>query len=151
MGLDLPGQVRAGEQAAAEHHILTLGLFSAAEIVRQGPYLAIGDYRYFQLGFDIGDVMPVGGWLVAVGFGARVHGKFIGTGGLYRMGIVQVAASILVAQADFGGDGNILGHRIAHGFDNVVHTVGAAQQAGAALVGVDGFGGAAKVQIYGFG
>src|SRR5690606_40229076 len=55
--------------------------------------------------------------------------------------------SIFKAQANFGGDGDFARYRVAHGFNNGVDTVGRAQQAGTALMGINSFGGAAKIQV----
>ena len=74
-----------------------------------------------------------------VGYGS------VSASGFYSAGIIQIAAAIFIAQADFGGDGNRTRHSIAHRFNNGVDAIRCAQQTGATLMGVYGFGGAAKV------
>ena len=76
-----------------------------------------------------------------------MHGQLTGAGFKSGVGVVEVAAAVFKAEADLCRDGYLVRHAGAHGADDIKHAIGRFQQAGAAVVLIDGFCWAGSILI----
>jgi len=142
-----PGQAGVGHLATAQHQAVAAGLGAGALGVGHGPDLAVGDDRDAHRGADVGHPVPVGRRPVALQFGAGMHHQLTGATGGQRLGGVDAAVVIAVAQAHLGRHRHLRRHRAPHRRHDGVQQVGLVEQHRAATVTVHRLGRAAEVQV----
>lgn len=148
---DLVGEGGVGEGASSEHEVLAAGFVLTAVEVFESPNVAVGDDGDVEGLPDFADAGPVNRWGVALDSGAGVDGEPGGTALGGHFGVGEDVVDVFPAESQLGGDGDLWGDGVADGLDDVADSGGVVEEGGAAVVSVDGGGGASEVDVYGFG
>ena len=146
-GANLPGQVRAGDQATPDHDILTAGDFPASPVVVNRPDLTVGDYVGAHCFTHPGNVFPIGGWLIAVDFASGMNHDFRSPGRFQSLGAGNAHRAVVVAKPHLCGHRRARWHCFANGGGDAVHQLRLPHQHATTLVLVHRFRRAAKVDI----
>ena len=91
----------------------------------------------------------MGGRFVALHFGAGVDGDLAGAACGDGLGVSDGQIGVFKTQTHFSGEVDVFGQPETQLVHDLADALGLAQQDGAALVFVDGGGGAAEVEVYG--
>lgn len=147
MSRDLTGKFRPGDGRSTDHEVLASGHFLTSFEVIKGPNIAVGDDRDGGVCVDLADWLPVDRGLVALGSGSCMDGdpsgsRFFGLLGVDVDWLDGVPSeSHFDANWDDGVDGR------SDGVGDFVDSLGAPEEACAAIVAIDDFGGATKVDV----
>ena len=147
MAFYLARQIGTDDGTAAEHNDVATALLADGQIVGKGENVAVGGHGDGDVLADAFEPRPVGGRVVTLRFGAGVDGQQRGAAFGYGLGVFQRQRSVVVAQSHFGAEHDVRRQPLTQGADDAVHLLRRFQQHGAALVLIDGGGGAAEIDV----
>ncbi|MNF96323.1 hypothetical protein D3C84_791100 [compost metagenome] len=144
---NLPSQVRARNQPAAEHDVFDTADFAATSPVFKGPDFAVGVHRYLDHILYLGHPLPMCWRLVAVNLGPCMHHQLLSPAFGQRKGAVQGTIRAVEAQAHLGRHRNMRRHGAAHLTQDGMEQLRLLEQHRPTAGFVHGFGRATEVQV----